>query len=140
MEPKIIEKDGVSYLEYKGKLYEGKKIYPQDVCCGCAFKGKPDCVDMKCAVGDRSVVWIEIPEQPIDPPKLMRKVNLILAEYRRAVKENPEWPDDIDNAIEVIGEAVRCMIACNSKHKYYTLEVDLIQTAAMCLRCLVNLR
>ena len=79
-----------------------------------------------------------------DTAKLTKYSNLILAEYRRAKELHPLWPDDIIHAVAIMceesGEAIRA--ALNLQYEDWNIEdveKELIQTAAMCLRCLVNL-
>ena len=79
-----------------------------------------------------------------DTAKLTKYSNMILAEYRRAKDLHPLWPDDIIHAVAIMckesGEAIRS--ALNMQYEDWNIEdveKELIQTAAMCLRCLVNL-
>ncbi len=80
----------------------------------------------------------------MDTAKLTKYSNMILAEYRRAKDLHPLWPDDIIHAVAIMceesGEAIRA--ALNLQYEDWNIEdveKELIQTAAMCLRCLVNL-
>ena len=101
----------------------------------------------------------------MDTTKLTKYSNMILAEYRRAKDLYPLWPDDIIHAVAIMceesGEAVDAFIKLEDSikkiivhstkairsalHMQYEngniedVEEELIQTAAMCLRCLVNL-
>ena len=97
--------------------------------------------------------------------KLTKYSNLILAEYRRAKELHPLWPDDIIHAVAIMceesGESIDAFIkledsikrmmnhsikairsALNLQYENGNIEdveKELIQTAAMVLRCLVNL-
>jgi hypothetical protein len=71
-------------------------------------------------------------------------MSTILSELIRAENKFPTWPDDIIHAVSIVneesGEAIRA--ALQYKYENGTLEAiekELIQTAAMCLRCLYNL-
>ena len=66
-------------------------------------------------------------------------------EYCRACKKWPEWPDDIIHAVAIMaeesGEATRASL--NYIYENGTLEdlkKELIQTGAMVIRCLINLK
>ena len=69
----------------------------------------------------------------------------ILEELDRAIAKHPEWPSDPIHQCafmaEEAGEAVR---ACNNMvHEgggQWEYEVELRQTAAMCIRCLAAIR
>ena len=80
----------------------------------------------------------------MDTAKLTKYSNLILAEYRRAKDLHPLWPDDIIHAVAIMceesGKAIRAAI--NLQYEDWNIEdveKKLIETAAMVLRCLVNL-
>ena len=101
----------------------------------------------------------------MDTAKLTKYSNLILAEYRRAKDLHPLWPDDIIHAVAIMceesGEAIDAFIkledcikrmmshstkairaALNMQYENGNIEdveKELIETAAMCLRCLVNM-
>ena len=79
-----------------------------------------------------------------DTAKLTKYSNLILAEYRRAKDLHPLWPDDIIHAVAIMceesGEAIRAALNLQyESSNIEDLEKELIETAAMCLRCLVNI-
>lgn len=80
----------------------------------------------------------------MDTAKLTKYSNLILAEYRRAKDLHPLWPDDIIHAVAIMceesGEAIQAAINLQYENgNIEDVEKELIETAAMCLRCLVNL-
>ena len=68
----------------------------------------------------------------------------IVAELRQAEAKYPEWPTDLIHQVAIMqeesGEAIRAAL----NHVYHgeplqELRGELIQTAAMCLRCLKNM-
>ena len=68
----------------------------------------------------------------------------IVAELRRAESKYPEWPADLIHQVAIMqeegGEAIRAAL----NHVYHgeplaDVRGELIQTAAMCLRCLKNM-
>lgn len=70
--------------------------------------------------------------------------NIILAELRRAEAKYPAWPADLIHQVAIMqeesGEAIRAAL----NHVYHgepleDVRGELVQTAAMCLRCLKNL-
>ncbi len=76
------------------------------------------------------------------------KTELILvdvcAELRRAEAKYPDWPTDLIHQVAIMqeesGEAIRAAL----NHVYHgeplaDVRGELIQTAAMCLRCLKNM-
>ena len=72
-------------------------------------------------------------------------VRAIIAEHYRAECLHPDWPDDIIHALAIVceesGEAMRAGL--NYVYEDGSLEdlrVELVQTAAMCIRTLVNMR
>ena len=79
-----------------------------------------------------------------DYSKEINHVGEILQEYTKATIKFPTFPTDIIHAVAIVneesGEAIRA--ALQYKYENGTLEAiekELIQTAAMCLRCLYNL-
>lgn len=71
-------------------------------------------------------------------------VNTILAELRRAEAKYPAWPADLIHQVAIMqeesGEAIRAAL----NHVYHDeplqeLRGELVQTAAMCLRCLKSM-
>jgi hypothetical protein len=71
-------------------------------------------------------------------------VNIILAELRRAEAKYPAWPADLIHQVAIMqeesGEAIRAAL----NHVYHgepleEVRGELVQTAAMCLRCLKNM-
>ena len=67
-----------------------------------------------------------------------------MAELRRAEAKYPEWPADLIHQVAIMqeesGEAIRAAL----NHVYHgeplaDVRGELVQTAAMCLRCLKNL-
>ena len=72
-------------------------------------------------------------------------ITIILAELRRAEAKYPEWPADLIHQVAIMqeesGEAIRAAL----NHVYHgepieDVRAELVQTAAMCLRCLKNLK
>ena len=68
----------------------------------------------------------------------------IVCEYSRAIDLHPYWPDDIIHAVSIMneesGESIRA--ALNYEYEDQSIEEikkEVIQTAAMCIRVLVNL-
>ena len=68
----------------------------------------------------------------------------VLAELLRAETKSPDWPADLIHQVAIMqeesGEAIRAAL----NHVYHGEPLDdvrgeLIQTAAMCLRCLKNM-
>ena len=68
----------------------------------------------------------------------------VLAELRRAEAKYPAWPADLIHQVAIMqeesGEAIRAAL----NHVYHgeplaDVRGELVQTAAMCLRCLKNL-
>jgi hypothetical protein len=85
--------------------------------------------------------WNEPPEAKYNEIDVLTE---ILYEVKRAEEKFPTWPTDIIHAVAIVnkesGEAIRA--ALQYKYENGTLEAiekELIQTAAMCLRCLYNL-
>ena len=79
-----------------------------------------------------------------DTAKLTKYSNMILAEYRRAKDLHPLWPDDIIHAVAIMceesGKAIQAAINMQYENgNIEDVEKELIETAAMCLRCLVNM-
>ena len=79
-----------------------------------------------------------------DAAKLTKYSNMILAEYRRAKELHPLWPDKIIHAAAIMaeksGETVRAALKMQREtDNIEEVEKALIETATMCLRCLVNL-
>ena len=71
-------------------------------------------------------------------------VLLILEELRRAERKHPEWPSDIVHQAAIVaeesGEAVRAALQLHYEGGTKSeLKTELVQTAAMCLRMLINL-
>ena len=71
-------------------------------------------------------------------------VNIILAELLRAEAKYPAWPADLIHQVAIMqeesGEAIRAAL----NHVYHgeplaDVRGELVQTAAMCLRCLKNM-
>ena len=71
-------------------------------------------------------------------------VNIILAELLRAEAKYPAWPTDLIHQVAIMqeesGEAIRAAL----NHVYHgeplaDVRGELVQTAAMCLRCLKNM-
>ena len=68
----------------------------------------------------------------------------IVAELRRAEEKYPAWPADLIHQVAIMqeesGEAIRAAL----NHVYHgeplaDVRAELVQTAAMCLRCLKNM-
>jgi hypothetical protein len=71
-------------------------------------------------------------------------MSTILSELIRAENKFPEWPEDIVYAIAIMqeeaGEVAKAVVEYSmAKGSLEEVEKELIQTAAMCLRCLYNL-
>lgn len=71
-------------------------------------------------------------------------INEILAELDRAVKVHPHWPDDIIHGAAIVGEESGELIraAINKVYEGGDIEEvrkEAIQTAATCIRLLINL-
>ena len=71
-------------------------------------------------------------------------ITIILAELRRAEAKYPGWPTDLIHQVAIMqeesGEAIRAAL----NHVYHgeqlaDVRAELVQTAAMCLRCLKNM-
>ena len=114
---------------------------------------------------DRIITKIFLKHSLKDTAKLTKYTDMILTEYWRAKDLHPLWPDDIIHAVAIMceesGESVDAFIklednikrmmshstktiraALNMQYENGNIEdveKELIQTAAMCLRCLVNL-
>ena len=72
-------------------------------------------------------------------------IRAIIAEHYRAECIHPDWPDDIIHAVAIVaeksGEAVRAALnVVYEGGSREELRTELIQTAAMCIRTLVNMR
>lgn len=68
----------------------------------------------------------------------------IIKELDKAEKKHPEWPKDVIHAVAIMqeesGEAIRAAIQYQlASGKKEEIKKELIQTAAMCFRCLKNL-
>ena len=68
----------------------------------------------------------------------------IFAELRAAEKKHPNWPDDLFEHMTIIGEEYGEACQAVLKYKYeggpfYDVIRELSQTAAMCIRTLINL-
>lgn len=66
-------------------------------------------------------------------------------EYCRACKKHPHWPDDIIHAVAIMqeesGEATRASLNyIYEDGSIEDLKKELIQTGAMVIRCLINLK
>jgi len=71
-------------------------------------------------------------------------ISEITAEMKRAEKLHPHWPDDIIHQVAIMveesGEAMRAALNhVYEKNDIYSVREEIIQTAAMCLRCLINM-
>ena len=72
-------------------------------------------------------------------------IRAIIAEHYRAECLHPDWPADIIHAVAIVaeesGEAVRAALQyVYEDGSLEDLRVELVQTAAMCIRTLVNMR
>jgi NTP pyrophosphatase (non-canonical NTP hydrolase) len=68
----------------------------------------------------------------------------IINEYESAIEKHPEWPKDIIHMVSIMneesGEAIRAALQYEYEGgSLQELEIELRQTAAMCLRCLNNI-
>jgi len=65
-------------------------------------------------------------------------------EFARAIMIHPDWPDDVIHQVAIMIEEAGETMQAALNYKYHggekeKIKEELIQTAAMCLRCLVNL-
>ena len=72
-------------------------------------------------------------------------IRAIIAEHYRAECLHPDWPDDIIHAVAIVaeesGEAVRAALQyVYEDGAINDVRTELVQTAAMCIRTLVNMR
>lgn len=74
---------------------------------------------------------------------MQKIINEVLNELKKAKEKYPEWPDDKIHQVAIMaeesGEAVRAAL----NHVYHNEHIseyrtELLQTAAMCIRCLEN--
>jgi hypothetical protein len=68
-------------------------------------------------------------------------INNITAELESAKDKYPDWPVDIIHQVSIMNEEAGESIRAALNHVYHNepieeLEGELIQTAAMCIRCL----
>ena len=71
-------------------------------------------------------------------------ISLVMQEVGRAERQYPEWPDDIIHRAAIMaeesGEAVKAALdVCYSNGSQEDYIQELIQTAAMCIRNLIEL-
>lgn len=71
-------------------------------------------------------------------------IDAIQSELKKAQEKHPAWPTDIIHAVAIMqeeaGEAIRAAIQYEYEDgELAEVQKELIQTAAMCLRCLYNL-
>ncbi|VVB59521.1 Uncharacterised protein [uncultured archaeon] len=76
--------------------------------------------------------------------KIDKYVTEICSELEAARKKHPEFPHDVIHAVSIMaeeaGESVQAANNCMWEHgKVSDLKTELEQTAAMCIRCLINL-
>ena len=74
----------------------------------------------------------------------IQAISLIGDELREAQAKYPDWPDDIIHAVSIMNEEAGESIRAALNHVYHDedielLKSELVQTAAMCIRCLINL-
>ena len=72
-------------------------------------------------------------------------IDLIHDEYCSACKKHPHWPEDIIHAVSIMneesGESIRAALNyVYEEGNLDDLKKELIQTGAMAVRCLINLR
>lgn len=72
-------------------------------------------------------------------------ISNILDELNKAKIKYPEWPDDIIHQVSIMNEESGESIRAALNHIYHNediseLKKELIQTAAMCIRCLERLQ
>ena len=75
----------------------------------------------------------------------MRDYDKLLAELKRAEKMHPDFPKDIIHMMAIMaeeaGEAIRAgLIYTYENGSIEDIETELIQTGAMVLRCLKNIK
>lgn len=71
-------------------------------------------------------------------------IAIILAELRRAETKYPDWPTDLIHQVAIMQEESGESIRAALNHVYHgepleDVRAELVQTAAMCLRCLKNM-
>lgn len=74
----------------------------------------------------------------------MSHIEQILFELSKAETKHPAWPSDVIHAVAIMqeesGEAIRAAVQyVYEGGELAEVKKELIQTAAMCLRCLKNL-
>ena len=77
--------------------------------------------------------------------KFDKIIDDIYHEYCSACKIHPVWPDDIIHAVSIMneesGESIRAALNyVYEEGNLDDLKKELIQTAAMCVRCLINIK
>ncbi|MBL7779953.1 MAG: hypothetical protein JNM22_01965 [Saprospiraceae bacterium] len=77
---------------------------------------------------------------PID---FQRWIVAVTVEYDSAVKQHPEWPEDLIHKAAIVaeesGELIQAALQYQyEKGRYYQMHKEATQTAAMCFRFLLN--
>jgi NTP pyrophosphatase (non-canonical NTP hydrolase) len=78
-------------------------------------------------------------------PEALRKYAEIEKELKRAEKKHPDWPENMFHQVAILneesGEVTKAVNDYNGDNESLEhLKVELIQTAAMCMRMLKNLK
>lgn len=76
--------------------------------------------------------------------KIDRIIDDIKTEMDRATQLHPDWPDDLIHQVSIMNEEAGESIRAALNHVYHgepidEVETELIQTAAMAIRCLISL-
>lgn len=72
-------------------------------------------------------------------------ISAILAELSRAEDLHPDWPEDLIYQLAILSEEAGEAVQAANNHVHHRGDIEavreeLVQTGAMALRCLINLR